>query len=288
MNKLKRVLAVLLVAVFLCGAVPVKQDKVYADVMYVDREQKVPNFIDGLASFLDRLYYTGLGRATDPDGRFVWMNHIIYDGYSGSDLVEGILFSPEFLNKNVSNEEFVKIVYRVILDREADPEGLATWTAKLDAGQSRQSVIEGFLGSVEWANTCLIYGIPSGRDTAPSIAILPTGRSKSFSQWLYDSAYCRMPSDEQMGIWGGQLVNFEVTCTELAHEFFFSPELSNLSDYDWLVRVYRTLLVREPDGDFNSCLQLVQNGTVSREQIFVMATEGDEWAQTCGGFGLLR
>lgn len=288
MNKFKKILAVLLVSVVFLAAVPVKQDKVYADVTYVNREQTNQYWIDGLNKFLDRLYYTGLGRATDPDGRFTWMNHIIYDGCSGADLVRGILFSPEFLNKNVSNEEFVQIVYRVILDREADGDGLATWTAALASGQSRQSVIEGFMGSVEWANLCLIYGLPSGSTATPSIAILPTDGSKSFVTWLYYSTYARSIDPATAESVGADLLNFRLSGSDLAHQYFFSDEINNLSNYDFLVRLYRTVLDREPNGDFQSCLDLLNNGTTTREQVFVMATESVQWAQTCGGFGILR
>ncbi len=290
MSKLKKVIAVLLVAVVFFAAVPLKNNNgtVLADVTYVDREQRVPNFLDGINSFLDRLYYIALGRTTDPDGRFTWFNHIIYDGYTGSDVVRGILFSPEFLNKNCSNEEFVEILYQVILDRHADPEGMATWASQLSQGRSRQSVIDGFLGSVEWTNLCLIYGIPSGNDAAPSIAILPTGRSKSFAQWLYYSTYCRMPNDNDVEVWAGQVINFELSGTDLAHQFFFSEEINNLSNYDFLVRLYRCILDREPGGDFDNCLAMLNSGTVNREAVFTMAAESNEWAQTCGGFGLLR
>ncbi|MBO6194130.1 MAG: DUF4214 domain-containing protein [Clostridiales bacterium] len=290
MRRLRKVIAVLLVAVVFFAAVPLKSNNntVLADVTYVDREQKVPNFMDGIYQFLDRLYYIALGRTTDPDGRFNWFNHIIYDGYTGADLVRGILFSPEFLNKNCSNEEFVSILYQVILDRNADEGGMNTWTAALRDGQSRQSVIEGFLGSVEWSNLCLIYGIPAGNNAEPSIAILPTGRSKSFVQWLHNDVFARMPGDDAVEIYASQLVNFDISCTQLAHDFFFSPEINALSNYDFLVRLYRCVLNREPTGDFQGCLDMLNNGTLTREQIFTMAAESNEWAQTCGGFYLLR
>lgn len=289
MRKFVKFVAVLLAALVFGAQVPVADNAVRADVAkYVDREQIVPNFLDGLNSFLDRLYYIALGRATDPDGRFVWFNHMIYDGYTGADVVRGIICSPEFLNKNCSNEEFVEILYQVILDRHADPEGMATWSAALAGGRSRQSVIDGFLGSTEWTNLCLIYGLPSGNDAAPSIGILPTDKSKSFATWLYYNTYRRMPEDNDVQNWATETINLRLSCTELAHEFFFSPEISNLSNYDFLVRLYRVVLNREPNGDFDNCLQMLNNGSISREALFTMCAESDSWAQTCGGFGLLR
>ncbi len=289
MRKFRKLIAVLLAGVVMFAAVPVKSKTVNADVAkYVDREQQVPNWLDGINSFLDRIYYIALGRATDPDGRFTWFNHIIYDGYTGADVVRGFLFSPEFLNKNCSNEEFVEILYQVILDRHADADGMATWTAALRNGQSRQSVIDGFLGSVEWTNLCLIYGIPSGNSAEPSIGILPTDKSKSFANWLHYSVFARMPGEGDVQNWATELVNLRMSGTELAHQFFFSPEINNLSNYDFLVRLYRCVLNREPNGDFNNCLTMLNNGTVTREALFTMCAESDTWAQTCGGFALLR
>ena len=288
MNKLKKIIAVLLVSVVFIAAVPVKQDTVYADVTYVDREVKNPYWINGLYDFLNRLYITGLGRAADHDGQFVWFNHIIYDGYSGADLVRGILYSPEFLNKNVSNRDFVLIVYRTILDREADAEGLAHWTAQLDSGVSRQQIVEGFLGSVEWANMCRWYGIPSGTSVQPSINALPTFGSRTFVNYLSTQIMNKPETDDNVELYAGQLLNFGISGTELAHQYLFSPYVNSLSNYDYLTRVYRTILSREPDGDFQANLDKINNGTMSREDFFNYAVGTDIWAQTCGGFGVLR
>ena len=113
MRRLRKVIAVLLVAVVFFAAVPLKSNNntVLADVTYVDREQKVPNFMDGIYQFLDRLYYIALGRTTDPDGRFNWFNHIIYDGYTGADLVRGLLLSPEFLRKTCSYDGGLSLLF---------------------------------------------------------------------------------------------------------------------------------------------------------------------------------
>lgn len=288
MSKLKKIIAVLLVSVVFFVAAPVKQDTVYADVTYVDREAKNQYWINGLYEFLDRLYITGLGRAGDSDGMFTWFNHIIYDGYTGADLVRGILYSPEFLNKNVSNSEFVMIVYRTILDRDADAEGLAHWTSQLDSGVSRQQVVEGFLGSVEWANMCRWYGIPSGTNVEPSIAVMPTYGSRSFVNYLSTQIVNQAETDTNVEIYAAQLLNFQMSGTELAHQYLFSPKVNAMSNYDYLTRVYRTILSREPDGDFNANLDKLNNGTMTREDFFNYAVGTDIWAQNCGGFGVLR
>ena len=45
---------------------------------------------------------------------------------------------------------FVKRCYRAYLYREADPEGLAQWTALLDGGTGIEAVMKGFAGSGEF------------------------------------------------------------------------------------------------------------------------------------------
>ena len=102
MRRLRKVIAVLLVAVVFFAAVPLKSNNntVLADVTYVDREQRVPNFMDGIYQFLDRLYYIALGRTTDPDGRFNWFNHI-FCYFIDSNCIIYISYYNPWLHDNI-------------------------------------------------------------------------------------------------------------------------------------------------------------------------------------------
>lgn len=62
----------------------------------------------------------------------------------------------------MSNEEFVRIAYRTLLDRDADAQGFEHWTGKLNDGNSWEFVIEGFIGSQEFSKLCDRYGITPG------------------------------------------------------------------------------------------------------------------------------
>ena len=55
----------------------------------------------------------------------------------GVEVAANLMISGEFQARNLSNEAFVKVVYRALLGRDADPSGLATWTEKLDGGMTR-------------------------------------------------------------------------------------------------------------------------------------------------------
>ena len=65
-------------------------------------------------------------------------------------IARGFLFSNEFKGKNVGNEDLVKILYKVYMNRDADPEGLATWTEKLDNGTSLNDLLNTFSKTSEF------------------------------------------------------------------------------------------------------------------------------------------
>lgn len=73
---------------------------------------------------------------------------------SGSYVARGFFHSQEFLGRNLSDEEFVTVLYRVFFDREPDPVGFANWTNALANNATRDQVIDGFAGSIEWQSTC--------------------------------------------------------------------------------------------------------------------------------------
>ena len=67
--------------------------------------------------------------------------------------------SDEFQGKNLSNEEYVKTIYIGILNREADPVGLAEWVKVLENGGSRLDIFNGFADSPEFRELADHYGL---------------------------------------------------------------------------------------------------------------------------------
>ena len=59
----------------------------------------------------------------------------------------------------LSDQEFVKVLYRVFMDREADADGLNAWIRVLESGQGREHVFNGFADSLEFQEICREYGI---------------------------------------------------------------------------------------------------------------------------------
>lgn len=122
---------------------------------------------EGAQAFVNRLYTVALGRNQDPEGASYWLSRLGTGSVTGADVARGFLYSQEFLGKNISNEEFVETLYRTFFNRASDPQGKAQWVSQLNNGAGRQSVIEGFINSVEWYQLCNSYGIPSGSAAAP-------------------------------------------------------------------------------------------------------------------------
>ena len=46
----------------------------------------------------------------------------------------------------------MKILYRVYLNREADPAGMASWTAKLDSGMGLKDLLDTLVKTGEYKN----------------------------------------------------------------------------------------------------------------------------------------
>lgn len=117
---------------------------------------------EGVTAFVSRLYTKMLGRAYDAGGLNNWCAHILANPSKMNVLnvaLNGFMHSQEFLNKNLSDMEFVKVLYRTFLGREYDAAGLADWTGKLASGMSRDQVASGFAYSQEFAKIMASYGL---------------------------------------------------------------------------------------------------------------------------------
>jgi hypothetical protein len=116
----------------------------------------------GTTSFVSRLYTKALGRGYDVSGLNDWCGRINRNPSRSNILwvsTTGFLNSQEFLNKNLSNEEYVKVLYRTYLNREYDQGGLDDWVGRLNSGVSRGDVAAGFAYSTEFDGIMTSYGL---------------------------------------------------------------------------------------------------------------------------------
>lgn len=114
---------------------------------------------EGVTKFVARCYNLCLGRKGDTDGVNSWCQQILSGSNTAKQVAYGFIFSSEFAAKELFNTEYVKILYQVFMDREADASGLNAWVNVLESGKSREHVFNGFADSVEFRNICNSYGI---------------------------------------------------------------------------------------------------------------------------------
>ena len=117
----------------------------------------------GIRAFVERFYTLVLGRQPDRGGFDNWVTALTNGSYAGGDIAKAFFLSAEYLSQNTTDEAFVETVYRAFFGREADPAGKQGWLNALAQGQSREYVLDGFIGSAEFVALAKSYGINASR-----------------------------------------------------------------------------------------------------------------------------
>lgn len=127
----------------------------------VEEPVLTPEQIQELAvrHFVERLYLNALERPFDVAGRDSFVDLIMHQNGTGSDVVRCFLGSVEFANRNLNNEEFVNVLYKAFFNRVPTAAEAANWTNALASGMTRAEIIEAFIASPEWAEVCAYYKI---------------------------------------------------------------------------------------------------------------------------------
>jgi len=116
--------------------------------------------------FVTRLYRTTLQREPDASGLSSWTTNLV-NGGSGAAVAHGFIFSTEMFNRNLSDADFVEILYEALMGRASDAGGKAGWVSRLQNGDTRHSVFAGFANSSEFDRICRDHGIQRGNIPPP-------------------------------------------------------------------------------------------------------------------------
>lgn len=115
--------------------------------------------------YVYRCYTHTLGRKPDAKGLNFWTDQILSKKRSPVDVAGNFIFSTEFKKKKLSDEEYVKILYRMFLDREynapgTDPNGIQFWLNELKSGnRNRYEIFLGFANSKEFGLVLNSFGL---------------------------------------------------------------------------------------------------------------------------------
>lgn len=239
-------------------------------------------------AFVSRLYLKCFGREPDEAGHKDWTDKICNFESDGTRVAYGFFFSEEMMNRNLSNDEYVEILYNVFLNRASDVSGKADWVYKLENGASRYGVFMGFANSIEFDALCLSYGIDRGN------AEYAEGRDRNlglttFVSRLYTKALGREYDIDGLNSWCNRVCDNEWTITDVSTTGFFnSPEFlnKNLSNEDYVQVLYQTFFDRESDKTgFDYWINQLEKG-VSRDEVIKGFADSQEFSNLKKSYGL--
>ena len=115
-----------------------------------------------LTMFIYRLYGEVFNRKPDADGLNYWTGQVLKEGVTLAKAAASFFDSKEFSAKNHNDTTYLQILYRTMLNRSPDKQGLQDWQKALTSGTSRKSVLDGFAKSPEFQALCESYGLSAG------------------------------------------------------------------------------------------------------------------------------
>lgn len=263
-------------------------DELTPMVNYINQMDEVTG-IREIIAFVDRLYEYALGREADEAGLLDWSRKLYNKQTTGNDTAFGFFFSAEMNNRNLSDGDFVELLYKVMMNRSSDPSGKAYWVNMLQNGVSRVGVFNGFSGSAEFTAICDNYGITRGNPVASE------GRDKNygatlFVSRLYTKALGRNYDVDGLNDWCNRIANKTWSVTDVATTGFFnSPEFlnKNLSNEEYVKVLYRTFLDREYDqAGLNDWVSQLNSGAKSRDEVLRGFSYSQEFSNLMKQYGL--
>ena len=257
-------------------------------------------------TFVTRLYEVCLNRKPDALGLADWSKKLTGKQIDGITAAYGFVFSQEFTNKNLCNEDYVKQLYSAFLGRKPDALGLADWVKQLENGTTREDIFNGFALSQEFKGLCEQYGINqgagidvSGNGTVPSGKCAICGKTETvtvdgvtgFVKRLYKVCLNRQADAAGLEDWTGKLKAHKATGRSVAYGFIFSQEFinKNYSNADYVEHLYLAFMGRGSDPAGKSdWIKRMEKDKWTREQVFDGFVGSQEFTGICESYGITR
>ena len=202
-----------------------------------------------ISEFVVRLYQSAFDRIPDEEGHIYWIEKLRSQEKTGAQIVFDFLNSQEMRNKNLSDLNYLNILYKTLMDRTADSSGINFWLDCLRNGCSKTGVLRQFTLSSEFQNICDDYGIKRG------IPVVLENRDQNlfltmFVNGLYKNVLERSGSVDELNGWIGQILSGNRSVESVCKSFFTSTEFikKNYSNDQFIIILYRTLLGKDPDS----------------------------------------
>lgn len=242
-----------------------------------------------ITAFVNRLYQYALGRNADAAGLNNWVSQLMNQQISGTDAAFGFFFSDEMTNRNLSDAEFVKLLYKVMFDRIPQNSEVAYWTNLMKNGVSRLGVYKGFADSAEFGKVCSSFGIVKGTPSVSEGRDMNYGATLFVSR-LYTQALGRQYDVNGLNDWCNRIATGSWSATDVSTTGFFnSPEFlnKNLNNTEYVKVLYRTFLDREYDqAGLNDWVGKLNSGAMTRDEVLKGFSYSREFRNIMAEYGL--
>ena len=208
----------------------------------IDFSLNIPVFRgDPLEAFIERFYKNILSREADKEGLNYWVSTL--KSRCASFVALGFFNSKEFTDKGLNNEEFVKILYKTLFDREADGEGLSHWVFMLENGKTKEDVMRGFFAAKEFKDLTEKFNVKDIENEAQK------GGIEGFISRFYTLVLGRGVDKSGLAYWIDQIKSSQKTPAQAAIGFFASKEYSDRhqTDEEFIDTLYHTFFDRKAD-----------------------------------------
>lgn len=238
-----------------------------------DKEASVLNFSDGVGVVdatgvtedVFRLYQAAFNRPADLGGLQLFSNAVHAGALTLDGVAEQLTHQPEFISKNDvgSSSGYVQALYRNVLGRDGDAQGIDQWTRALDnGGYSKAKVLRSFAQSDENLTRTL-----------------PVAGSKDESQIarLYQAAFNREPDVDGLRASTKALHN-GLSASKIADNLIASDEAARagLSSQDFVSHLYENVLHRAPDAAGAAQWQKALDSGMSKGDVLLGFSDSNE------------
>lgn len=237
-----------------------------------------------ITEFVNHFYDKCLDRTGEEDGLNDWTGKLLEQISTGADISHGFIYSDEFQNKNLKDNEFIETLYQTLLMRKPDAAGLADWMNRLDNGVSKEYIRAGFVHSAEFDDFCTEHGIKRGN------VVLTEARDQNYDltctvNELYQEANQKKPSGDVLNKILTPMYSGEVSAHEMVKDMFNKDIFRNKTDKEYIEALYWLVLQREPDEN-EMKTALVNIEEESREYALDRILIGKEFSDMCLAYGV--
>ncbi len=117
------------------------------------------DYNENITAYVSRMYTKALGRSFDIKGLNNNTGRLITGEMTAAEVAEYFILSKEFVNRKLTDEQFVTVLYNALFNRAPDAGGKTRWLNKLATGTSREEVLKGFTTAAEFKNLVKSFGL---------------------------------------------------------------------------------------------------------------------------------